>query len=413
MQWIGFSKQVLSTLTLAGIAGGAYGCGGGNSSTLRIETEASPLLLVHRDDGEASWTQVAVAGKTEFELEVDDRHEVVIVCQQTRGLPHVLTTKYARTTEDGDGLTGLCVNRPFVVSGTLVQPGQVSFAGAVSATSGMSRTFEFASKRGTFDLLMLGGDDFTAETFGARRGIMVDGDLNLGTIDLAQENLQPTVSKAFEISNLRAEEDPSMAPRLVNGEIEYLFFGTSGDTMARLPPASALSASERLMVRLSASISAPAQDLPSTARSITVSAEQAGAVALPEPLVAPAFEHQAPRSVATWSALPEYDELRFMRSTTAADQIRKAHELRMTHNYAVETDTAQLELDFREIPGFLPEWELVTGARPAFFLAANKGPQLQEGSATSTATRAVATADPVRQNEPPEDFFTDGYTWSD
>lgn len=384
-------------LLLAAAAGGACSSDGA-ASGLRIETETSPLLLVHRDAGATAWISVPVAGKNAFELDVAERHELVIVCEQTGARRQITVTQYARTTDDGDELSGLCPNRPFVVRGTVMQPGAVAFDGALTISTSTSWQISLPAKAGTSDLFLFGATGgFNLRTFGARRGVEVTGDLNLGVIDLALEATQPLVATTFAAGDLRPDEAPYATPRLITDDADLLIVGASDDWTAFLLPEAALVGAERQLVELSAASSQTQGGVHlDLTRTFVASSTQTSPVTLPELIGAPVLTHQAPRSIATWTTLPDYDQLVFSRFTSAADRSRKLHELRMSRSYAEATSATQLELDFREIPGLLPEWELAAGLEPGFDLSAHQGSRSQEGSTFSSAGRQFSPAATAR-----------------
>jgi hypothetical protein len=392
----GVSWRALSALLVTGVTGAAgSACSSDGSASLRIETEASPLLLVHRDDGATAWTSVPVAGKTDFELEVADRHELIIVCERTGAHRQIAVTQYARTVDDGDELLGLCPSYPFVVSATVAQPGAVAFGSALAISTATSWQLSLPARAGAFDLFLFGGAYFKLETVGARRDIAVTGDLDLGVLDFSQETMQPLVPRTFTATNARAEEEPSAIPRIVKGEVSFIVPIAGDDATALLIPEASLTSAERQLVEVSASVRPPRNEALNTDRTFIASPAQASPVTLPEPIGEPSLTHQSPRSIATWTSLPDYDQLVFSRFTSAADRSRKLHELRMSRSYAAATNLAQLVLDFQEIPGFLPEWELAAGLEPGFDFSAERGSRTEEGSTFSSASRPFLLVTPA------------------
>lgn len=378
-----------TALLFATLASGAGGCSD-DSSGLRIETESSPLFLSFREAGATEWTSVDVAGKTEFELEVATRYDLVIVCERTGARPAINTTQYSRTRDDADELLGLCPSFPFTVSGTMVQAGQISLGPSSSSTTRTNWQFALSAKRGTFDLLLLGmTGNFMPTTFGARRDLAVTNDLNLGTIDLDQEDMQPLVQRTYQVTNALAEERARATTWLLHEESAIPFFSILPGATAALAPDTALSASERQLVEVGAAQGI--SDAPDVTRGVIVNPETSTPITLPDPLGTPRFEHQGQRSVATWTSLPEYDELRFLRAAAPEGQPRQAYELRMSYAYAEAIAVSQLELDFSTIPGFKPEWNLAANASVGFNFAAGKGEGVAEGNTSSTASEPIIT----------------------
>lgn len=378
-----------AAMLCATLASGAGGCSE-DSSGLRIETETAPLLMSFRDAGATDWTSVAVAGETEFELEVAERYELVLVCERTGARPAINATQYARTLDDGDELRGLCPSFPFTVSGTMVQAGQISIGPSSSSTTRTNWQFALSAKRGTFDLLLLGmTGNFMPTTFGARRDLAVTSDLNLGTIDLDQEDMQPLVQRTYQVSNALAEERARATTWLLHEESAVPFFSILPGATAALAPDAALTASDRQLVEVGATQGVP--DAPDVSRSVIVTPDTSTPITLPDPLGAPRFQHEGQRSVATWTSLPEYDELRFLRAAAPEGQPRQAYELRMSYAYAAAIAVSQLELDFSTVPGFKPEWNLAPNASVGLNFAAGKGEGVAEGNTSSSASEPLLT----------------------
>jgi hypothetical protein len=378
-----------TTSTAALLAPLALACGCGDdgdddeTAMLKITAEAPPALLAYRNAGETAWTPVEIGGALEWELPVAERYELVSVCERTGPRPRVFVAQRARTVEDGLELTRICqVNEiPFKVSGTVMQPGQMALGNAASGSSQDNWSFSLPARAGVFDLYMFGGDfNVGLERFGARRGVTVTGDLDLGELDLAQEDLVALVPATYQVANALPDEQLSANVSLISGDVRTALMDFTDDLTVNVVPSSALLASEGQFVSVGTlpDFSAEPGSL-QLFRSVTVKAATQTLVVLPEQITGLAFQHDGARSLATWSRLPDYDALLLFRDSFPQDKPWVFHRIEMSRAYATATRTSQLELDFSGVPGFLPEWQ--SAADDLFLnLSVDKGTGLAEGS---------------------------------
>lgn len=386
MTWVGGRRVAAASLLLAALASGGAGCSD-DSSSLLVESETTLSLLALRNEGETEWTSVAIDGRKSIELEVADRYELVTVCERAGLRSRVTATHYSRAIDDGDELVGLCRAAPLVVSGTMAQPGEVAIGGAAIASPNAGWSFQLEMKRGTFDLFLFAADDdFELQSFGVRRGVAVNSDLNLGTIDLTQESMQPLVRRTYRVSNALPDESNGAFPWLVSGDVEFPLITAATEWTAALVPATALNADEHQVIQLVAGTLTFEPGQPTYNRGLMVQPDTTAPIALPARIGLPLFDHQSQerRTTATWSTLPEHDELRFFRDFFPLGQPRLYHEARMTRSYAAATEATQLELDFGAIPGFKPEWQQPANAELTLTLSADTGNSVVEGSAFSS-----------------------------
>jgi hypothetical protein len=75
---------------------------------------------------------------------------------------------------------------------------------------------------------------------------------------------------------------------------------------------------------------------------------------LPDPLEAVQLDATGGGPVATWSTLPEYDELRVLVHGTASGGGRR-HELALSQRFVAATGATSAAVD-TELPGYLPAW---------------------------------------------------------
>jgi hypothetical protein len=331
-----------------------------------IKTGEPPALLAFRDQASSTWQAVATAGVSTFEVNVRGRYEVLIVCENVAPWPSVIVRQHARTPADQPLIRQQCNSisdpddgdgpvpdpEPFVVRGTMVQPGLL----ALGTSSDFGGSFELPTAAGSFDLIMFSeGPSGSYEQLAIRRGIAVAGDTDLGSIDLAQEGVQPLVRTPLSATNLEPGETlGSMV--MFQTSSSGIGLGQSGPGML-LAPQGILQATDQQWAEISGYQSSSGEINRARIRTVTreVHTGEPATVTLPESFGPVTFKMTADLLVATWSALPEHDRL-WLGSSTSEDDFELHHSLVLSPAFIEATGATSATLDLRDVPGFKSAW---------------------------------------------------------
>jgi hypothetical protein len=236
----------------------------------------------------------------------------------------------------------------------MVQPAVVHLGTSSFVTAASNPNFELQAIAGTFDLVMLTSDSKIA----IRRDLQVSGDLQLGSIDLAQDSPQQRVPTTFTATNLGgADTIYAEASLEAGGTFARLHFGTGWSLS--VVPQSALRPTDRQIISLAAS--EPVNGAGTLRRTrfafLRYNLGEPTSITLPEPVGAVAYEATADRLVATWSTLPEYDTLTVQRLSSAPNLSNlRIHALELTRAFVDATDATSAALAVDDLPGFKAEW---------------------------------------------------------
>lgn len=380
----------LAVVVVLAALGGACGEGrdggtdapdGGTPALPRITvvTGQPPALIVYRDEATAGWKTPASPGTGRFEFDVAGPYRVIVVCA---GEHSAAVAQFAQTPDDPRTIEQPCVRteRPLHVRGQMQQSGEVAFGQFAFGDSRAPWSFDIPAASGTADFLAFFGDLTTGfDQFEIRRDIAVTADLDLGALDVAQEPAQALVPTRFTAANLAPDESLYSVLDLQSGNTstnQFIFSHPEPAWQVSLVPGAALRATDTQDVQLAAS-SPPDAAMQQRSRWVIRRVRDGGStsVALMDPIGPTTFESTADRFAATWTALPEHDAIDLFRESFTPDFSRFVfQECLLSRGFLAGATTATL--DFRDVPGFRPEWnhdpaleqvlelEVVRGALP-------------------------------------------------
>jgi hypothetical protein len=336
-----------------------------------ITTGTPPALIAFRPEASTAWQTLDVAGKTSFEVTATGPYHVAVVCEEPSpdgSDLSVAVLEQALTLADGPMIDSSCfssASSPFVISGTVTEPGEVWLGDFGTAATAASWDFALPARDGTFDFIELFGDLFTQfDRIAIRRDVRVAGDMDLGVIDAQAENAQTLIPLSFTAMNRQPDESLSHTSRLyTNNTVAFTStFGSDGDTWtARLVPDRVLVATDRQSLSLRAA-SETTHDTITHRRSRSVNLEPgpdpSTSIMLPEPLEPVVYDVSADRLTAKWSSLPASHGAGLWReSFSESFEKFRYHELRLSPDFIATVGPTSAALDFRDIPGFKPGWQ--------------------------------------------------------
>lgn len=333
-----------------------------------IRTGEPPALLAFRDQASSKWQAVATAGASTFEVNVRGRYEVVIVCEEV-SWSTVIVWQLARTPLDEPLIRMRCnsiddpgdvpVREPFVVRGTMVQPGLLALG--TSSADGVSPnwSFELPTAAGSFDLVMFSeGASGDYDQLAIRRGIAIAGDTDLGVIDLGQEGVQPLVWTPLFTTNLEPDE-ALYSTVMFQTSSSGIGLGQSGLGM-RLAPQGILQATDQQWAEVYAvarqfSSSGITRERTRSTVALDVRPSEPATVTLPDSLGQVTFQMTADRLVAEWSSLPEHAQL-WLGSFSVREDLQLEHSFWPSPAFIEATGATSATLDLRNVPGFKSAW---------------------------------------------------------
>ena len=310
-------------------------------------------------------------GVNTFEISVSGPYRVVVACEGTFSTSIV---EHARTAADGALLTHPCSRpHPFVVRGQMQQPGEV-FLGDFGFGASMS-VWDFAlpADSGTFDLVLLGGDLTTGlDRIAIRRDLEITGDIDLGSIDISRESVRALVPTTFTAPNVLSSESRSVSVDVQAGatfaSIDNSVLRSESRWTARLVPDGVLRPTDHQTVTLGAYIDTDDGTVRKiSSRSVSQDVRVGGSTSmrLPEPLGPVTFAMTADRLTATWSSLPDHDEVSLSRLSLRRGTVQLlVHELRASADFLEVIGATSVVLDLSDIPGLKSEWRHDPAAEP-------------------------------------------------
>lgn len=358
---------------------------------MKLDTIGPPeTVSLKLADGD--WQAVPVDGNN-YEIKVNGPYIVAVTCNDVADLFD--TYMFARTPEDDVELSAPCTGEgpPLdgLITGTSVQPAEIAVGFSRTRTFEANETFEIAAAAGPHDLIAV------SETAIANmmRGIVIQRDLTVAgntslaaPLDLAQG--MALVPTAFTITT-DADESTFAFAQLITAHNTLAFF--SGDPSGiQLAPASALIATDRQQVTLSASRG----DL---TRQVSLLDTRPSAVELPPHLDGVAMDETAGTITASWGELPVHDQLSLTVEQFFDDTGLKFHDLEISPAYADEMGT-EIALDLA-IPGFDPAAAIITTDvyTRSFAASSNRGDQTAS-SRLAQEVNAPVDAKPRRRSNP-------------
>lgn len=220
---------------------------------IHVTTDVPPELVAYKVMG-GPWQEAAQTSPTSYTAWVYGSYMVAVQCADASGVYQ--TWMEARTLDDSPDITKICavstsVTPPpdHVVTGTMVQPGEITFADGYDASTTPSWTFHVPAPNGAFDLLA------KSETaIAIRRGIAVSGDAALTpAIDLSQEGAA-LVGTSLSATNAMPGETLTANVNITNATLDYPSIYSGAAASALVAPESVLVATDQQLITLRANV---------------------------------------------------------------------------------------------------------------------------------------------------------------
>lgn len=313
--------------------------------SIKVSTVRAPEAIAFRDAFDDEWQTPAPTATGSYEFEVRCPYVVSVVCNADNGFI-ISTRQIARTPEDGRELDMPCEELPLsdaTITGKMQQAGSVAVSGARDFSDLPNWSFSFGVPAGTYDLIA-----FSDERLSIRAGLVVTDTLDVGTIDIAQG--AALVPAALSVTNAAAGEllEAQVLVSTPRTSAGYIHLGTPAT--ARIAPAELLTGDVRQSVTLAAY---RGDNIRSTRRDFR--AGDPTSFTLPEPLEGLTFDTAGGDLAATWTALPEHDEVRVSVSGTIADDKVREHALELSARFLAATAATGAAFD-TDFPGYQPDW---------------------------------------------------------
>jgi len=419
LQWMSAALALASPAACSSTSGTSHAPGDSDGNVVSVTTGIPPALLAFRDDLSTDWVGLPVHGATTFDLTTHGAYQVVIACSAGDQDPSVTMILYGRTADDDPTIKLSCGGGfPFQVKGEAFEAGEVSLGDSSEGASFTDWQFDLVAQPGTFDLVMVSRSSTgVPSSIAFRRDLAIVNDTDLGAISLSQGS-QPLVPVSYTIANLQAGESATSSLLLTAGNTEA-FVGSLGGSpqglTAQLVPDAALRPTDRQHLTLAAATTDATTSLShSRALGRDVQVGDSTVWTLPDPIGGVTFDVTADRMTATWSSLPEYDEIELLREGFTTDfgppvttQVR-LHELVLSRAFAEATGATSATLDFHAIPGFKSQWQQDPTVSQFRTLEA-----IRHVSATETASATVDTfaSASTARNQPRVKPGTGRATW--
>ena len=374
-------RSLPCVIVLLGGMPACSGSSGGKSSAdaasvpdhavITVAGDTPPAVVAYRDDTSSDWISVPVQGATTLTLTMHGAYQVVVACDfSSQVAQDISIVVHGRTPRDDTAIGGCGGLPPFDVRGVLVQTGKIALGDSgVVTTSAANSPFDLTVEPGMFDLVMASlSADQTPNGIAFRRDMVVDGDADLGSIDLTKEAIQPVVPVSFKVADLHPDEAAGFAARLIAGNTNARLVTldvTPNELTVGLLPDSALRPTDRQHVTMSAFTETADANSLRYNRSLTRDAVRLGdptSWVLPDRLSGVMFDLTADRMTATWSTLPEYDDIEllrdgFRRNAQQSVDVR-SHDMILSRAFVEATGATSAALDLHAIPGFQSQWQL-------------------------------------------------------
>jgi hypothetical protein len=400
------TRSLLALSLLAIVAGS--GCGDDpGGSRVTILTGQPPALVAFREEASTEWQTLATSGKSTFEVAATGPYRVVVACESVGDWAELWITQYARTPADEPRIEHDCtsIGGPFVAHGQMVQPGDVSLGNFGYGSTDANWSFDIPAAAGSFDLVTLFGNSTLGfDRLGIRRDVQIAGNTQLGSIDLAHETTEALVATPFAAANLQPNEALSAATLLFAGNtialLQRSFPQNRPEWNTKLAPETMLRATDHQNVRLYAYEVSSGTAVQRRYRGVSrdVHVGDPTSMALPEPLGPVTFAATTHRLAATWSALPEHDDL-WLERTSSSDGSRNTHEITLSRAFVDATGATSATLDFSDVPGFKREWRHEPTLTQSYLFIASRGATIYDrvyaGVTESSSSTATARVQPV------------------
>ena len=371
-------------------------------TAVHVKSEVTPLLVAYRDGFDTTansvpWTMVTPSMNVTFMAKT--AYSIAVVCQVDANT--VLTWESLRVVKDdtSDTVTEPTIQTPCnaapparrTASGTMVQQGFAHLDDADQQSTSAAWNVNLLVNEGTFDLVASSdlADPSTNKTL-IRRNVVVSGNTNLGTIDVASGSAQTAVDIALDSP---PSDDPEESTETVSATVDVTTKNNSGPARVSHAnydltkqsiklfglPSAALTAGDEQTVTFTG-FDQPKPGI-TTTRSFTRPFEVGDDVAtgkvatgLPSKisgqnwkLECPPAMTQCPDAMKTrlsvaLPALPALDTISIETSGTSATDPTKAavYQVEITARYFSATALARPVLD-TDIPGFQAAWKIDFG----------------------------------------------------
>jgi hypothetical protein len=189
-----------------------------------------PLMVAFADD-DGTWTKVTPSDAGTYMIEATSRHAIAMVCGSD--VVRYRTEVTLRTRFD-DAPFLFCFNgldlpaQPFAVTGTMMQPGQVSMEATDTGTTS-PWTFDLTVSGGMHDLIAYGESMVLM-----RRNVAVTAAATLPAIDLAQGGAAYVTTPVL-LDNVLPDETVETVASVFTGN-DLSDYVRSGSTLYELPP---------------------------------------------------------------------------------------------------------------------------------------------------------------------------------
>lgn len=312
---------------------------------VKVSTVRAPEAIAFRDALDGEWQTPAPTSPGSYEFEVRGPYVVSVVCNAGNGFI-ISTRQLARTPEDSRELDMACEELPLsdaTITGKMQQAGSVAVSDARDFSDLPNWSFNFGVPAGTYDLIA-----FSDERLSIRPGLAVTDTLDVGTINITQG--AALVPAALSVTNNAAGE-------LLEAQVLVSTPRTSAGYIHLGPPATARVAPTELLtgdVRQSVTLAGYLGDSIRSARR-DFRAGDPTSFTLPEPLAGLAFDTASGDLAATWTELPEHDEVSVSVSGTNPDDKAREHTLELSARFLAATAATGAAFD-TAFPGYQPDW---------------------------------------------------------
>lgn len=219
------------------------------AATIKIQADAELQLVLVREGVNGAWRPATKLSGTQYQAKVRGPYSVLTVCE-TEGGPS--TGIVSQTLQDERLVEMDCVfesdSFPFVVSGTVAQPGEATLGTSTRTSFSPNWTFRLAAEARTYDFLISGGGR------AVRRSLPVTGDVTLPPTDLLAQGT-PLLDAQLTVTNALPGEVLEASSRLINAAQDRLRL-YRGPLPAKVAPASLLLAGDTQSISVTADVDA-------------------------------------------------------------------------------------------------------------------------------------------------------------
>lgn len=328
-----------------------------------IKVSTPHALVAFRNEGERSWQTLPHSRAADVEVRASGAYQVLFVCERGKVLRIIA---YARTLDDERAIDHACdsdVPDQHLVFGRMSQPDTwlaLDFATTLSGTT-PEWSFSLDSRSGIRDLAILSGTWPVPDAIAVRRDIEITGDLDLGLIDIAQNDLIPLERRSILVANaMPGEELVANVALALTGTLTVLADGSTALEDLPFSPQAILRPTDRHRVQLTGSVRSgiPGHRIEQVRTSDYEASTAPSALVLPEPIGAVVFERDATAISAAWTSLPPDSDVSLHTISFTAPIESVTYSLYASHSFIEAADSMHLALDLGGVPGFKREWHL-------------------------------------------------------